>query len=87
MLITDALKISMCIPFFFNAIKHDENIYVDGGLMDPLPSKYLKTFNIENNDNDDNDNGTNKNNKVLAFNINNNLLKDVIKLMILKHLQ
>ena len=28
--ITTALKISMCIPFFFNAVKYNENIYVDG---------------------------------------------------------
>lgn len=105
MLITDALKISMCIPFFFNAVNLNENIYVDGGLMDPLPSEYIKSFNDEKNeisakfDNvDDNENDTicennidnesddsNENcNKskykdeclnVLAFNINNSLLK------------
>ena len=42
MSITTALKISMCIPF--NAVKFN-NIYVDGGLMDPLPSTYINEFN------------------------------------------
>ena len=74
--IVSALKISMCIPFFFNAVKLNDNIYVDGGLMDPLPSNYLKNFN-EKYELEDEDG---KDNYVLAVNINNNLIKSCSKI-------
>ena len=91
MSITTALKISMCIPFFFNAVKFNENIYVDGGLMDPLPSTYINEFNekVEINTNSESKNEDENEKKttneidediVLAININNSLLKSCSKI-------
>jgi NTE family protein len=64
MQIATALKISMCIPFFFNAVSFNKNLYVDGGLMDPLPSIYLNNFNKKNDSfNAENSNNLEKNEK------------------------
>jgi len=40
MRVTDAIRISISIPFLFSAVKIDGDIYADGGIMDNYPIQY-----------------------------------------------
>lgn len=39
-----AVRISMSIPFFFEAIKYDGDLYVDGGVLNNYPFDYFKDY-------------------------------------------
>jgi len=54
MIITDAIRRSISIPFLFSAIKTETGTYVDGGCYDPVPAHMFKCneticFNVRNN--------------------------------------
>lgn len=40
MKISDAMRISMCIPFLFTAVEYQDDLFVDGGVVDNFPFRY-----------------------------------------------
>ena len=42
----DAVKASIAIPGFFSAIRMNDQILIDGGIMEPLPTASLKTMGV-----------------------------------------
>ena len=45
MLVLDAIRISISYPFLFTAIKRNNKIYIDGGILDNTPLSILKNEN------------------------------------------
>lgn len=39
-----AIRISMCIPFFFEAVKYNNDLYVDGGVLNNYPFNYFTKY-------------------------------------------
>jgi predicted acylesterase/phospholipase RssA len=44
MKITDAVRITMSMPFYFTAPRYKGNVYVDGGLLDNFPLEALERY-------------------------------------------
>jgi len=39
-----AIRISMCIPFFFEAVKYNNDLYIDGGVLNNYPFNYFTKY-------------------------------------------
>ncbi|MEC0227572.1 patatin-like phospholipase family protein [Paenibacillus alba] len=89
MRVADAVRISMSIPLFFEAIKYEEDLYADGGILMNYPiklfdrEKYLseqehgltREYYLERSDIDGN---TIYNTETLGFRVDSKILKDVL---------